>query len=93
MIKAINENFPEFSEYYVDTEGNIYSNKLSNMKKLKSINLRGYKAVCLYSKTLSRTKMMYIHRLVATCFIPNPNNKPTVNHIDGDKFNNNLNNL
>ena len=35
----------------------------------------------------------YVHRLVATYFIPNPDNKRTVNHIDGDKHNNHINNL
>ena len=34
-----------------------------------------------------------IHRLLAIHFIPNPDNKPQVNHIDGDKFNNDLSNL
>lgn len=35
----------------------------------------------------------YLHRMLAVHFIPNPKNKPQVNHIDGDKLNNSLENL
>jgi Mn-dependent DtxR family transcriptional regulator len=51
----------------------------------------GYKKVEL-SKDGKR-KSLKVHRLVAIAFIPNPFNKEEVNHIDGDKINNNVNNL
>ena len=40
-----------------------------------------------------KKKQFYLHRLIATHFIDNPNNLPQVNHIDGNKLNNSINNL
>lgn len=37
--------------------------------------------------------MIYIHRMVAETFIPNPENKPQVDHIDADRYNNHVSNL
>ena len=57
----------------------------------KNITRYGY-----YLNTLSKDGVVSYkstHRLVAQAFIPNPQNKPTVNHIDGNRINNNVNNL
>ena len=52
---------------------------------------RNYRVVKLCN--CSKEKSFLIHRLVAIAFIPNPENKPEVNHIDGDPSNNNAVNL
>lgn len=52
---------------------------------------KGYLTVDLYNNGIRKTER--VHRLVAKEFIPNPNNKPEVNHIDGNKKNNHYSNL
>lgn len=51
----------------------------------------GYLFVCLYNK--SKKHAYPVHRLVAEAFIPNTRNLTQLNHIDGDKTNNKINNL
>lgn len=51
----------------------------------------GYKAVDLSNHMKKEKK--HVHRLVAEAFIPNPENKPEVNHLDEDKLNNRADNL
>lgn len=86
MKKLING----YTNYEIDTEGNIYN--LNTKKYLKgSIGEHGYKYYRLSKE--GKKKMFYAHRLVAETFIPNENNLPVVNHIDGNKLNNNVNNL
>lgn len=58
---------------------------------LKQSDVMGYRCVCLYKNSVA--KMFKVHRLVATAFLENTENKPQVNHIDGNKLNNNANNL
>lgn len=50
-----------------------------------------YLRVCLNKNKVN--KKIAVHRLVAKAFIPNPNNYETVNHIDENRFNNNIENL
>lgn len=64
---------------------------LSNSIECAIRNGKGYKTVTLYKNKVG--KQLMVHRLVAKAFIPNPNNKPQVNHKDADKHNNNVDNL
>lgn len=80
--------------YYITDTGDAYSrnpynNPTGRIKKLKlRHDTNGYVSV-----TLSGQRSYRVHRLVAEAFIPNPENKPEVNHIDGNKQNNNVSNL
>lgn len=80
----INEN----PLYEVSKNGEVRRN---NHIKTPILGKRGYYSVDLYSngKRIKRR----ISRLVATAFIPNPDNLPDVNHKDGNKLNNNVSNL
>ena len=65
------------------------------MLKEKYMKNHYQKAGYLYTRLTKNEKSrnFFIHRLVATAFIPNPDNKPTVNHINGIHDDNNVNNL
>lgn len=76
--------------YKVSNLGNIKRFNKSKNRKF-NINRNGYVLVNLYKNGTS--KNLSVHRLVAKSFIPNPENKPQVNHIDGNKLNNCISNL
>ena len=58
---------------------------------LHGLTSNGYHFVSLYKS--GKSKQFYVHQLVARAFIPNPNNKNCVDHIDNNKANNNVANL
>lgn len=76
-------------DYCVTKDGRIYS--LHSNRYLSQHENYGYKLVGIRQDGVSRK--FRVHRLVAEAFIPNPENKPYVNHKDGDRGNNQLSNL
>jgi hypothetical protein len=68
---------------------NVFTKNETILKKY--IQKNGYERIVLRSNNTK--KDLLVHRVVAITFIPNPNNKPAVNHIDGNKLNNNIYNL
>lgn len=83
-------------KYYVSREGDVLSMmsylNTGKIKVLKTyIKESGYIEVNLSSQ--GKAKSYRVHRLVATAFLPNPNNYPVINHKDEIKSNNNLSNL
>ncbi len=78
---------------YIKSPLNNQESVLRKGKQIKTnINKKnGYIYVCFYKENTQTSKR--VHRLVAKAFLPNPDNLPQVNHIDGNKQNNNVNNL
>lgn len=95
----------EFPDYSISNTGKVL-NKIT-MKERKPIEHRyskkrnqvgnEYLFVNLYygqkQKPRRKSKMLYLHRLIAQAFIPNPENKPCINHKDCNKQNNKIENL
>lgn len=105
-VKRILESIPdEPGEIWKDISGYVGKYQVSSLGRVKSLNFdrsgqprilkaknhQGYPRVILWNSGTRRE--VCIHRLVAEAFIPNPEDKPFVNHKDGDRRNNQLKNL
>ena len=78
MIKQV----PDFPHYFVDEQGNIYSDFNKNLVKIKPwLDSKGNYLQVGLMKDGKRHRLL-VHRLVAITFVPNPQNLPEVNHKD-----------
>lgn len=102
--KALKDNIPNYPGYYVTPCGRVFSRKQFGIWIEKSCNVTrsgrgkkrkglgsGYKYVALNNGNC--TKLIKVSRLVAMVYIPNPNNKPIVMHLDNNRLNNHVSNL
>lgn len=80
--------YPKFTldDYEVTRNGEVINKHTGRQPKFQ-YNTKGYPRVIIGGKKY------FVHRLVAEKYIPNPENKPQVNHIDGNKENNKVENL
>jgi len=89
MTEKVIEEYPD---YTVDEKGNVYSYKRNTKIRLRqNIDKVGYPAVSLSKDGIY--KRHNVHRLVAKAFLPNPDNKPCVNHKNSVRHDNRVENL
>lgn len=89
------KNIPTHPMYDVSETGSVRNHKTLRILKQQIINKGGreYAIVKLKSPIDGSFKNVSVHRLVANTYLPNPENKPTVDHIDNNGLHNNVINL
>lgn len=85
------KEIPEYRGYYEASDKGRIKSTRNNKILAQTVQNNGYMMVSLSVGGVH--KMRTVHRLIAGAFLENPNNYRDVNHIDGNKTNNNLQNL
>lgn len=91
MSLEIFKDIDGYGDYQITSWGRVYNKKSHSFMK-PEVHDKGYLRVDLFDSDGNR-KHIKVHRLVAKAFIPNPDEKPQVNHIDGNNQNNSVTNL
>lgn len=94
--KNMKKRIENYDGYLITTEGDVLSTRnrwgVTGERKLKpSLDRKGYYFVALMKD--GKAKQERLHRLIARAFIPNPDNLPEIDHINGDKTDNRIENL
>lgn len=90
MKKEIWKDIKDYENYSISNFGKVKNNNTQKILMSRD-NGNGYKIIRLWKN--NKEKVMYIHRLIAIYFIQNLDNKPEVNHINGIKYDNSIENL
>lgn len=90
-MREIWKEIEKYPRYEVSNTGKVRNKETKHLLR-PAVNHKGYFIVSLTYAT-QQAKTIVVHRLVGLTFIPNPKNKPQINHKDCDKQNNNVSNL
>lgn len=85
------DKFDIETNYIVTKDGKVFN--INTEKELKPNIFNGYKSISVQLGKKGFCKLFLVHRLLGFSYIPNPLNKPIINHKDGDKLNLDLSNL